>query len=1117
MQTGIGILVGIAIRARRFRFERRNYSPWARVVCIAIFTALLVTTVAAQNKSEKRRIAKTEIVIAGAEANSPLAEEFRIIIRDTLGPVYSTPRIRDTIEGLYNTRRIDTITVTAAADAAGDVLLTFNVKRKTQAERVTVVVGESVGDTVTEQELLFKLNLLTPGTVITEQNLRNNADEILDYLRERGFYKSAVTYERKPLRSANEVGVTFRVMPGEQTKVSSFTVNIEGYTKPIPPQTFKLRPGKEFSRERLLADIAKVRELLKKEDFIAPQLDEEKVQYDSDTNTIAVTLTGKAGPTVKIVVDSEQQKVGERNQNTLLPIKREGTLDFAAIIEGERRLENFYQERGYFFNNVTSVCSVKPQLADAEDKPIANETEFLCSFLGGQDLLGNEVEVKYKVDLNRRLRLTEIRLSGTDKLTIEDIRPVLDSQEANILAIVPLLGYGRGYTSETILQEDISTIRSLMAELGYRDAVVRANQGVSPNGEDLIITFAVEEGVPYVVSDVSITGNTAVSTADLTAQLPVLAGRNYSRARERNGVRKLREYYANLGYYDARVTSSIFEKPLVAGADRRDVDIKFSVANEGKRVVINRILVDGNEKTKTSAVIKAVTLRPGEFLRSADVYSSEQNLYGTDAFDRVEIKPQAVGETAAGDKLTDVIVNVKEQPARLISYGGGFSTDLGLSGFFDIRHVNLFGNLWQGGARVKMSQRQQLVQFDFINPRFIRDGEKRFAPLTLSVQYQRDSTVTRFFRSTFDKGTFGIVQRIDADRNPIDQFGMDAGDPTINRLAFTAETSRTISRANRSIFFLKYRFEDVRLFNFESLLVKDLLRPDDRIRISGFGATFVRDTRQNCSRKDTLLELIAKGEPSEACRYNASDPTNGYFVTADYNVSIPALGANIGFQKVQATANFYYTFPIFKNSTLRNTTLAARVIIGAAQVFSNGNRFSAQYPSLNGLLPISERFFGGGANTLRGFAFEEAGPRVVVVPQGTFRNSSGDPVFLDPFTVPFGGNALAVINLEARIPFTGSVRVVPFYDGGNVFRKAGDIFRRPTIVPGDVAQQNQRAVFTNTVGLGLRLKTPIGGEFGVDYGRLLNPPEFLVPQFTGPNAIFRLRRDQIHFRFSQAF
>lgn len=711
--------------------------------------------------------------------------------------------------------------------------------------------------------------------------------------------------------------------------------------------------------------------------------------------------------------------------------------------------------------------------------------------------------------------MTEIRLRGTDKLTVEDIRTVLGSQEANLLGIIPVLGYGRGYTSEAILNDDVDTVRSLMFELGYRDAQVRVNRGVSPNGDDLIITFVVEEGLPTVVTDVSITGNNAVTTAELVAELPPFTGRNYSRARTRNAARKLQELYSLRGYYDARVTPSLIESSDPGpAAIQKDAKIEFKVENEGKKVVINRILVGGNEATKTSAVLRALAFEPGELLRSVDVYTSEQTLYGTDAFSRVEIKPQPAGDIDEGSRKTDILVNVEEQPARLLSYGGGYSTDVGLNGFFDIRHVNLFGNLWQGGGRVKVSQRQQLVQFDFIHPRFMRDGKKRFSPLTLSLQYQRDSTVTRFFRSIFDKGTFGIVQRVDEEGNPIDEFGMDAGDPTINRLAFTAESNRTISRKNRSLLFLRYRFEDVRLFKFESLLIKELLRPDARTRISGFGTTFVRDTRRNCTTKYSLLDLISKGDQTDPCRYSASDPTNGDYLTADYNVSLKALGANIGFQKFQASYNFYYTFP-----RLANTTLAARAIVGVGHVFSGGDRFtSTEFPSLNGLLPISERFFAGGPNNLRGFDFEEAGPRVVIVPEGIFRNSAGEEVFLDPFTVPFGGNALAVINLEARLPVSKSVRVVPFYDGGNVFRMPRDIFKAPAVAAKDIDAQNQRALWTHTVGLGFRIKTPIGGEFGIDYARLLNPPIFIIPQAGGvPNAFYKLRQDQIHFRFSQAF
>jgi outer membrane protein insertion porin family len=163
-------------------------------------------------------------------------------------------------------------------------------------------------------------------------------------------------------------------------------------------------------------------------------------------------------------------------------------------------------------------------------------------------------------------------------------------------------------------------------------------------------------------------------------------------------------------------------------------------------------------------------------------------------------------------------------------------------------------------------------------------------------------------------------------------------------------------------------------------------------------------------------------------------------------------------------------------------------------------------------LPISERFFSGGSTTLRGFSSEEAGPRIVV-PGGVFRNNEGELVTINPFTVPIGGNALAVVNLEARVPLVKGFQAVPFYDGGNVFRRVGDIFGRD-VQPGE--DPNARARWTHTVGLGLRFKTPFG-PLSVDYGFLLNPPTFVLRQADGTDAQIRLRRTQFHFRFGQTF
>ena len=1092
------------------RLERKRLRT---IICAAAILLFACLSGFAQEQFEELPIGDVSVTFEGSDKNVAANETFRVIARNALGSTYSSVRIRDAIERLYDSRQIAATVVEATPTASGSVNLRFIVRRKPQAQKVTVELPEDDDSNVTEQDLLFRLNLLDPGMAVTDQTLQTNADMILEYLRDRGFFKAEVTYSQRPLDNEAEVGVTFRVTPNEQSTVEAFNINIIGFDNVILADEVNQHAGEKFTRAALLADVEKIHRILRDEDYLAPSIDDPRVVYDSEKNAVTITLNGKVGPIVEVEVDAEHDRVGKRTQNKILPVKREGTLDYAAIVEGERRLETHYQEQGYFFVNVTPVCAIEPPLDQTDAGTVKNDTEFLCSALHSSNLDDRKVLLKYRVDLNRQLRLTDIRLEGTTLFSAEDIKTVLESQEANILGIIPLFGYGRGYTSERLLAQDAATITSLLRELGYREASVRVNQGVSPDGESLIITFIVEEGARTLVSGVEIAGNNAFPDDVLKAQLPPLERTYFSRAKIRNGQRKLQEFYSQAGYYDAKVDFSIDERVTDPVTGERLFRVVYTINNEGQRVMIDRILVTGNERTKSEAILRALALRSGEYLRATDIYASEQNLYATDAFSRVDIKPRAAGQTPSGERLTDVIINVEEQAPRILSYGGGYSTDLGASGFVDIRHLNFMGNLWQAGARLQMSQRQQLAQLDFLQPRFMKDGDKRFAPLTLTASYLRDSTVTRFFRSAFDEGTFGIVQRVDEDGNPIDEFGNPTGDPTLNRLTLSAETSRTISRKNRSVVYFRYRFEDVRLYNIESLLIKELLLPDARIRISGFGVTYVRDSRRNCLVKYTILDIIARGEAPEPCRYNATDPTHGDYLTAEYNVSANILGANIGFNKFQASYQIYRTY-----SFLRNTTFAGRAILGMANVFQNGDRFTnTAFPELNGSLPISERFFSGGGNSIRGSDFEEAGPRVVIVPQGIFRDSDGNPVFLDPFTVPFGGNGLAVVNLEARIPLTKALRAVPFYDGGNVFKNPREIFNPSNSNPNNVNEENLRAVWTHTVGFGLRIKTPFGGAFAIDFGYLLNPPRFVIPQVNAPNAIYQLHREHVHFRFSQAF
>ena len=474
-----------------------------------------------------------------------------------------------------------------------------------QIRQVSVQIDPASFDEVTEQELLLRTTLVQSGASVSETALRNSADGIVEYLRNRGYFQAEAEILRETEPNSLDQNVVFKVSPGERSTVASFDIAIAGTSTALINEELKLQPGKPYSREELLADVERIKEFLRDKNFLAPRLNEPRIAYDSESNRTTISINGEVGPTVEVTVTGENAKIGGSTQRELLPVERDGTVDFAAIIEGERRLENYYQEKGFFFAEVTVACTVDPPILDYDDTPLPNGTPFICSSLGSTELSGRNVEINYIANLDRRLKLVDIRIRGTQLFTTEEISSVLESQTANILGIIPIFGYGRGYTSNKILEQDTATIRSLLRELGYRDATVRANLGASVDGESLIVTFIVEEGEPTKVSAVEIAGNNAFPEDELIAILPKFVGENFSIQKVRNGQRTLASYYSSKGYYDASVTYSIDAIPTADETAPPLFRVVYNVQNEGEPVYVDRILINGNIRTKASAIQKA--------------------------------------------------------------------------------------------------------------------------------------------------------------------------------------------------------------------------------------------------------------------------------------------------------------------------------------------------------------------------------------------------------------------------------------------------------------------------------------------------------------------------------
>jgi outer membrane protein insertion porin family len=1115
--------------------ENTFVSVFIRALAALLFAAPAYGDVARNARIEDyegRQITAVDLVFEGTENQPNAIAEFTALLKVAPNTQFSAVRVRDSLQALFDSGRVANARVEVTEEGAnrsGPVRLRFIVQRQVQIGDVRIeLVGPVTGAPVSADEMRARLNFVQSGNRFTKQLISRNADEIQVYLRDRGYYNAVVEPVEQLGPRGLRMTLTYRVTPGEPAKVENFDIQVTGFDDTQVRSTLALQRGVVFTRDALGEDVKRVRDALINQGFLSPVLEDARVERDSEKNNVRILLKGAVGP--KVSVSVKNYEISEKTQRELLPVMREGNVDFSAIVEGARRIRNKLQEDGFFFAEVTQTCTVSNPPPDLG----TNGTAETCENLNPIPLTGHNISIEYQVEQGRRFRLTDIRITGTERLAFADVEADLKSQKANAIGLIPFLGYGRGYTSLTLLEQDRRTVEAYMRDLGYRKANVQVLQGVSLNGDGLIITFQVTEGPLTRIAGVEVKGNKIYTDERIRRQLRTVIGAPYSRSYARADGDRVTALYSREGYVNARVDFSVVELPKKG--DEEQVRLVYSIVDEGDKVFINNININGvtgdinTRRTKRRAIRRAIPIAEGDVLRADRISEAERELYLTDAYRQVVIRTEPAADTPSGYKQRDVIIDVEEKPPNVMDYGGGYSTDAGALGLFEISNVNLMNRLRHGAVRVRGSRLQQLVRLEYLDPRFARYNKYQFAPLAVSVEYQRDSTITRFFRSAIDRGTMGIVQRLDEEGNPIDIFGNQVNEPTINRFTVAVETQRVLDRRSRTILFARYSYEDVRLFNLESLVVRPILEPDDKIRLSRLGVSLVRDTRERCERGllarslDDDEELGARGE---VCRYNQVDATRGGFLSVDYAVALRQLGGNISFNRFQATYRRYY-----KMSALRDTVLAGNVSLGLANVFNPRDRDENGRIDENDLtLPISERFFSGGSTTLRGFNFEEAGPREVVIPLGPFRDSDKNVVFLNPFTVPVGGNALAVVNLEARVPITRAVQVVPFYDGGNVFRRVRDLFgkRDPAPVQPDnllavITAANLRAHWTNTVGLGFRLQTPFGGALAVDYGFLLNPPEFLIPQrgpggvlFDGTPAVFRLHRGNLHFRITQTF
>ncbi|HEY9282514.1 MAG TPA: POTRA domain-containing protein, partial [Pyrinomonadaceae bacterium] len=308
-------------------------------------------------KYEGRTVSAVEVVLEGVPRDERVEADLRTLLAVAVNTQFSAVRVRESLQALFDSGRVANVRVEAAdaADAGATVRLRFVVRPQVRVSAVRIELSAPPGAALTEDEIRARLNLLETGARVSRQALDTNADLVQAYLRDRGFYRAEVSHREEVDAAGTGAAVTYTVAAGEQARVDAFNIKVVGLDDARVRPQLMLQTGAPFSLAALDEDLSRLRQAAIAENYLAPQL-AHGFTYDSARNLVTVNVTGGVGPKVSVNVTGFEVKEDKRRE--LLPVLREGSIDYSAVEEGRRRLQVRLQEQGHFFAEVTARCSV---------------------------------------------------------------------------------------------------------------------------------------------------------------------------------------------------------------------------------------------------------------------------------------------------------------------------------------------------------------------------------------------------------------------------------------------------------------------------------------------------------------------------------------------------------------------------------------------------------------------------------------------------------------------------------------------------------------------------------------------------------------------------------------
>ncbi len=941
-------------------------------------------------------------------------EILRGLIAAHEGERLGRPQLQQSLRVLFATGRFDDLRAECERSPDGSVVLSFDGTARFFVGKISV---EGAPQHPTQSQIVNATKLQL-GEPFTEQKMAAALANIRRLMEDNQFYRSTVTHSEQSDPADQQIEVTFRIQPGDPARVGEVKLQGRGlFSQGQIQDIAHLHPGDIVTAQKASNAIDRIRKKYQSRGRWLVQASIAEHKYIPASNTVDYTLLVEPGPLVEITVEGFRVSRGTIKKN--VPVYEESALDDDLLNEGRRNLLNYMESQGFFEANVE----------------LRKES----------DSAKNLLRVVYQIDPGERHKIVKVFIIGNKYLQDQNLRPVIQIQEANLL-----LRHGR--FSQALLKQDASIMEEMYRREGFSQVKVETDveDDYLDVNNHVAVTFKVNEGPQLKVGSFQIVGNDT-KFDDPMSPLNFLntgTGQPYSDSRIADDRDIILNYYFDNGFPNATFDASA--KPA---ADNR-MDVTYTI-HEGARIFVNRVLVTGREFTRPYVVDHEIQVHANDPLSQSDLLDSQQRLYDLGIFSQVDTTVQ---NPEGVEPRKNVLVELQEAKRYTFNYGAGFEfqtgqpggtqSSLGTNGVsplasFDVTRLNFRGRDHTITFESRVGRLQQRGLLSYAAPRWFDNPNLK---LTFSGLFDHTLDVTTFTSQRLEGSVLAeqIVNKR-RDGTPIDVLTYRFN----YRLVKATHLSSTVSP------------EQIPL----------LSQP---VRVGEPGFSFSHDHR------DDLLET-----------------KRGSYTTFDAGIAAHYFGSEADFSRVLVQNSTYHPFGKTQKSS-KELVFARSTRVGVENPFSSTEIIQPGQPTTGTetLIPLPERFFMGGGNSHRGFGLNQAGPRdpITGFPLG------GSALFLNNFEIRFPPPTLPFVQENMSFAI--------FHDMGNVFtdgthmlqslatwhqdKKACTQALNSQYVPGTKAALCNYNYISHAIGLGIRYKTPVG-PVRFDFGYNLNSTVF--PQF----------------------